>query len=83
MNRNLSYIFSEIVDIESDKQRVNQVLINLVNNAIKFTEKGSVDIQCYRENNSVRVDISDTGIGIREEDIDKLFNPALSCKILL
>ena len=63
-----------IKEIESDRHRVYQVLLNLMYNAVKFTEKGSVTIGCYKVNNSIKVDVSDTGIGIKEEDLDKIFN---------
>lgn len=61
-----------------DPNRLSQVLNNLINNALKFTEKGQVDI-CISpvsvNNNSVKVQfiIKDTGIGISTEDMDKLF----------
>jgi len=63
--------------IESDKKRVTQVLINLVNNAVKFTVKGSVIISCSRKDNIVNIDVADTGIGIKEQDIETLFTPFL------
>lgn len=64
----------EIIEIQSDRQRVKQVLINLVSNGLKFTESGSVNIHCFREIDTVVVEISDTGIGIEEENLDKIFN---------
>lgn len=65
----------EIGNISSDRKRVHQVILNLVNNAIKFTEKGSVNIHCYKENEFLKVEVADTGIGIKAEDINLLFNP--------
>jgi len=62
-------------EIISDRQRVHQVLLNLVNNAIKFTEKGSVSISCYIESKSIKVEITDTGIGIEEENMTGIFDP--------
>lgn len=61
--------------IMSDKQRVHQVLLNIVNNAVKFTEKGGVEIKCSRNNDKVSVEVADSGIGIKKEDIENLFNP--------
>ena len=61
--------------IMSDKKRVSQIMINLLNNAVKFTEKGSVTITCCRDDHTIFTEISDTGIGIRKEDMDKLFSP--------
>jgi len=63
------------IEINSDKIRVHQVLLNLLNNAIKFTEKGSINIDCYTDKKSVWVSISDSGIGIETKDLKKLFTP--------
>ena len=59
----------------SDERRIRQILINLANNAIKFTEKGGVRIACQRRDGTIEVRVTDTGIGIREEDMGKLFEP--------
>jgi PAS domain S-box-containing protein len=59
----------------SDRQRVHQVLLNILNNAIKFTEKGSVEIRTHRENDETRIEIEDSGIGIKSEDIENIFIP--------
>ena len=61
-----------------DQVRLNQIFHNLVNNAIKFTEQGSVVIRCQRLNkvntfDQIRVEVSDTGIGISEENIKAIF----------
>jgi signal transduction histidine kinase/CheY-like chemotaxis protein/HPt (histidine-containing phosphotransfer) domain-containing protein len=61
-----------------DPTRLRQILFNLLGNAIKFTERGSVRVHCThrpREDGAieVRFAISDTGIGIRKEDQEKLF----------
>ena len=58
-----------------DEIRVRQIILNLVNNAIKYTQEGSVtaDIGFDREQNRLTVSVSDTGIGIKEEDKAKLF----------
>ncbi len=58
-----------------DKQRFNQILINLIGNAIKFTNKGSIDISGKKIGDDIHISVKDTGIGIREEDMDKLFKP--------
>jgi len=57
-----------------DPLRLGQILINLTNNAIKFTEHGSVSIEVnLLENDRVRFSIVDTGIGIKKEKISTLF----------
>lgn len=62
-----------IPKITFDKDRMLQVLMNLVNNAIKFTKKGSITISTKLEHNAVKVSVSDTGVGIKSEDIPKIF----------
>ncbi len=65
--------------VELDPTRVRQVLINLVSNAIKFTQEGNVDLRTsYRKGSDnhglIRFEIKDTGIGIAEEAQGRLFN---------
>jgi len=61
-------------DALADSERVRQVLINLVGNAVKFTHEGSVAVRAFRgENDSVVVEVSDTGIGIPKEKQSELF----------
>jgi signal transduction histidine kinase len=57
-----------------DDIRLRQVVINIVGNAVKFTEKGYVWLRVMLENNYLIFEVSDTGKGIRKEDIDDLFN---------
>jgi signal transduction histidine kinase/streptogramin lyase/ActR/RegA family two-component response regulator len=59
--------------IMGDPTRLNQILINLAGNAIKFTEKGSVDIFLKKENDRLKFSIKDTGIGIPKEKVEKIF----------
>lgn len=68
-------LLPESVPINSDRRRVEQILINLLNNAVKFTESGSVTIHSRVADGRVKVSITDTGIGIREEDLQTLFKP--------
>ena len=59
---------------KTDPKLFKQVLINLLSNAIKFTEKGSIEVSVKSDENFLSVSVKDTGIGIAEEDINKLFN---------
>ena len=68
-----SFISPNIKSIESDKRRVEQILLNLVNNSIKFTETGGVKITCHADIKGITVSVADTGIGIADEDRDRLF----------
>ncbi len=61
--------------VVTDAYRVRQVLINLVGNAIKFTDKGSVRIVLSDDGESLRVSVIDTGVGIEQESLGQLFNP--------
>jgi signal transduction histidine kinase len=61
--------------ISSDRRRVGQVLMNLISNAIKFTPSGEVRVSCHRAGGWVVVSVTDTGIGINGEDLNKLFMP--------
>lgn len=71
----------EIPDrLVGDYSRIRQVLINLINNGVKYTPKGSVTLTCdYEpiEDGSIllKFHVKDTGIGIREEDINRIFEP--------
>ncbi|MGC8675974.1 MAG: ATP-binding protein [Candidatus Micrarchaeia archaeon] len=56
-----------------DPNRIIQVLVNLIGNAVKFTEHGGIRVSAFRKGKNVRVEVSDTGIGISKEDKAKLF----------
>lgn len=61
--------------IQTDPVRVRQILINLVSNAIKFTERGSVTVHLERRAHFVEVSVCDTGIGMSSDQIEKIFEP--------
>lgn len=61
-------------EMSSDKSRVFQILQNIVANAIKFTEKGSVRIQAEEERQMFVIRVTDTGVGIPAKDIETIFN---------
>ncbi|MDI6727592.1 MAG: HAMP domain-containing sensor histidine kinase [Thermodesulfovibrionales bacterium] len=61
------------VFIISDPVKVRQILINLTNNAAKFTDKGKIILTLRTRNNGIKITVSDTGIGIKESDLSKLF----------
>jgi len=58
-----------------DPLRLRQVLTNLLGNAIKFTEQGRVGLQVSGEPGALRLIVSDTGIGIAEDRLEKIFDP--------
>jgi len=68
-------ISPQVGQISSDRRRVEQILINLLNNAIKFTEQGEVLLKSEVRGSSIETHIIDTGIGINDEDLKLLFKP--------
>ena len=75
-NLNLTFDKSGIGDsqyINVDQNRLSQVLVNLVGNAIKYTKQGEIKVKLYKENGFLRIRVSDTGIGMSEEEKSKLF----------
>lgn len=71
----LAEIKPEVGTLVSDKQRIEQILINLLNNAVKFTERGSIRLLAEIVPDAVSLSITDTGIGIKSDDLHKLFQP--------
>ena len=65
----------ELPRLVADRTKVKQILLNLLSNAIKFTTQGRVLVGVQAEPEAVRVRVSDTGIGIRAEDLARLFEP--------
>jgi two-component system phosphate regulon sensor histidine kinase PhoR len=61
------------LDLYGDKQRLKQVLANLITNAIKYTEKGSIEIGVVEEGNCGKIFVKDTGLGIPEADLSRIF----------
>ncbi|WP_243544942.1 sensor histidine kinase [Pseudodesulfovibrio tunisiensis] len=64
---------SGLPEIEADPDRMQQILINLLNNAAKFTEKGSVTVRAFPRFGQVRLEVADTGMGIHAEDQNRIF----------
>jgi PAS domain S-box-containing protein len=68
-------IAPNIGSVVGDRRRVEQILLNLLSNAIKFTERGEVQLECRVRNGSLETSVRDSGVGIRPEDMEKLFQP--------
>ncbi|MDR1943675.1 MAG: response regulator, partial [Synergistaceae bacterium] len=66
-------IDSSLTLISADENRIQQILYNLIGNAIKFTEKGEIRISAGVVNDMVAVSVADTGIGIPEDKFDRIF----------
>ena len=81
-NKNLEFIIDAAPDIPyellGDSIRIKQIIINLANNAVKFTNQGMVKLTISYERMcedeiQLKISVKDTGIGIKKQDVDKLF----------
>jgi len=67
-------IAQDLPDIFADEARIAQVLLNLIDNAVKYNrQKGIITISTKEKNEFVQVDVSDTGVGISDKDLPRLF----------
>lgn len=81
----LSYIGSKDVKIYNyiergklivaDEDRLRQILYNIIENAVKYTKQGRVEISCYEEQEYLTIEVSDTGRGIAPEHLESIFEP--------
>jgi signal transduction histidine kinase len=62
-------------DMNSDLTRLRQILFNFLSNAAKFTENGAITLACRRNADTITFSVSDTGIGLTEEQIKRVFEP--------
>lgn len=76
-NRNIALVYSNpgtsLPMVHADRGRIEQILVNLVGNALKFTQHGGVTVSAHVVDNFVKVTVVDTGIGISEENQTRLF----------
>jgi signal transduction histidine kinase len=68
-------LLDEDQSIQTDGTKLRQMLVNILSNAIKFTEKGDVHVGCAVSDGVLEVRIADTGVGIAAENIDYVFEP--------
>jgi PAS domain S-box-containing protein len=61
--------------IHTDPTRLRQILLNLVSNAVKFTQRGHVHVVARMEQSALVFDVADTGIGLEPEQLEKIFRP--------
>ena len=63
------------LQLETDRKRLYQVVLNVVSNALKYTEQGAVNVTAIVKGKALIIDVEDTGIGIAEADLSDLFKP--------
>ena len=74
--KNIQLIFNQSennLQVFGDKDKLHQVFVNLLQNAIKYTDEGKIEIKLEEEKKFVNISIKDTGIGIPEEDLNRIF----------
>ncbi|MBN2754392.1 MAG: HAMP domain-containing protein [Candidatus Goldbacteria bacterium] len=67
------YVSENLPVIKTEKFRIEQALINLIDNAVKYTEKGNVTVSVSQNEGGIAIEVSDTGSGIPAESIPRLF----------
>ena len=65
----------ELTTVQTDRARLRQVLLNLSSNAAKFTRDGRVEIRARARDGVIELDVSDTGIGMTAEQLERVFEP--------
>jgi len=76
LNKKLEFrvtIPSSLPHIIGDKNRLSQVLKNLINNSLKFTDCGFIGLDVEKKNNHIQISVVDTGIGISQDELKKIF----------
>jgi len=77
-NKEMNIVNSIGIDmpwVYGDENRIQQILYNLIGNAMKFTQYGEIKISAIEKENHLEITISDTGIGIPEDQIENIFEP--------
>ncbi len=70
-----SQIAEDVGEVTTDQRRFEQIIINLLNNALKFTEKGYVSLSCRIEDGNCLIEVADSGIGMEESSLKMIFEP--------
>jgi len=70
-----SQIADDVGEVTTDQRRLEQIIINLMNNSVKFTEKGYVSLSCRLEAGNCLIEVSDSGIGMEESALKTIFEP--------
>jgi signal transduction histidine kinase len=66
-------IGSDLPLLNTDREKLGQILLNLLDNAVKFTDQGEIKISASQQNGSLKLAVSDTGIGIEKKELKQIF----------
>jgi len=70
----VTQIAPDIPPLKTDRDKLKQCVLNLLSNAVKFTEKGEIKVAAWRENSSLKLTVSDSGIGMNQEALKYIFD---------
>jgi CheY-like chemotaxis protein len=65
----------DLPEINCDRTRIKQVILNLLSNAIRFTEEGGITVEVIQQGQNILVSVMDTGPGLAPEDVESVFEP--------
>jgi signal transduction histidine kinase/CheY-like chemotaxis protein len=68
-------VANDLPQVFCDRTRIEQVILNLVSNSARFTERGKIIVCAIQHNQYIRVSVRDTGLGISKEDLSRIFEP--------
>jgi len=68
-----TFVSPDCPGVDTDKIKIKQILLNLLSNAVKFTNRGSVHLSVEWDDDSVRLSVSDSGVGIKPDEIDLIW----------
>ncbi len=71
-------ISTDSIVINADKDKLTQVFVNLIGNALKFTDEGSITIRITELQDEIQAEVKDTGLGMDKEEVDKIFDKFVS-----
>ncbi|HKK82391.1 MAG TPA: HAMP domain-containing sensor histidine kinase, partial [Prolixibacteraceae bacterium] len=76
-NKDISFILKTDIpsSISTDKEKLNLILSNLIDNAIKFSEQGTIELSCIRNDNEYIFQVMDTGCGLKDNEYEIIFDP--------
>jgi signal transduction histidine kinase len=63
----------DLPPLKTDRDKLKQILLNLLSNAAKFTEQGEIRVSASRENGTLKLAVSDTGIGMKQKSLEHIF----------